>query len=145
MDLLKLVALDEEDLAIISAHVQDAVLKVRDLTFLQQEKRFALAMNRFAWEREKRALFRRKHERHYSVLHFERVLAARSAGIRMDKPDEVLSLLAVRFVPGEPPSGTIELLFSGDAAVQLDVECIEARLADTGAAWDTPIRPRHRA
>ncbi|WP_159589796.1 DUF2948 family protein [Chelativorans xinjiangense] len=144
MDLLKLVALDDEDLNIISAHVQDAVMKVGDLVYQKRERRFALGMNRFVWEKERRGLFRREpHERRRSVLHFDRVLAVRAAGIDKTKPDEVLSLLTINFVPGVAPSGTVELVFSGDAAINLDVECIEARLSDLGAAWETPVRPRH--
>jgi len=144
MDLLKLAALDEEDLSIISAHVQDAVMKTGEITYLKREKRFTLAMRRFAWEREKRGLFRRQpHERRLSALTFDRVLAVRSTGIDMKKPEHVLSLLAVRFLPGEAPGGTIELDFAGDTTIQLDVECIEARLSDLGAAWETPVRPRH--
>lgn len=146
MDPLKLVALDEEDLKIVSAHVQDAVMKVGDLVFQKREKRFALGMNRFAWEKEKGGLFaRRHHERRRSVLHFDRVLAVRTAGIDKTKPEEVLSLQAVNFLPGAAPSGTVELIFSGGAAIHLEVECIEARLSDLGAAWETPLRPRHGA
>jgi len=143
MDLLKLAALDEEDLSIISAHVQDAVMKIGELKFQKREKRFAIVMRRFAWEKEKKGFFRRHHERRLSALNFDRVLAARSAGIDLNKPDEVLSLLAIRFVPGKAPSGTLELAFSGGATIHLDVECIEARLSDLGAAWETPVRPRH--
>ncbi|WP_309083359.1 DUF2948 family protein [Chelativorans sp.] len=148
MDLLKLAALDEEDLSIISAHLQDAVLKTGELSFLSREKRFAAMVRRFAWEKERTGfrLFRREpHERRLSALSFDRVLAVRSAGIDMNKPDEVLALLALRFLPGEAPSGTIELAFSGGATIHLDVECIEARLGDLGAAWETPVRPRHSA
>lgn len=146
MDLLKLAALDEEDLSVISAHVQDAVAKVGEMTFAKQEKRFAMAMRRFVWEKEKGGLFRRTtHERRLAALNFDRVLAARSTGIDKNRPETVLSLLAVRFMPGDAPSGTIELAFSGGATIHLDVECIEARLSDLGAAWETPVRPRHSA
>lgn len=145
MDLLKLTALDTEDLRILSAHTQDAALQVKNLVFTRREKRFALAMNRFVWEKEApRQLFRRKsHERRRSVLHFDRVLSVRTAGIDRTKNEDVLSLLAVNFVKGEAPSGTIELIFAGDAVVQLEVECIEARLTDLGAAWQTLARPDH--
>jgi hypothetical protein len=149
MDLLKLAALDEEDLSIISAHVQDAVMKTGELTFRKRGKRFAVAMRRFVWEKEANgglSLFRRtQHERRLSVLTFDRVLAVRSTGIDMSKPDEVLSLLAVRFVPGEAPGGTVELDFAGGPTIHLDVECIEVRLSDLGGAWETPVRPRHSA
>ncbi|WEX08797.1 DUF2948 family protein [Chelativorans sp. AA-79] len=147
MDLLKLAALDEEDLSIISAHVQDAVMKTGEITYLRGEKRLSIAMRRFAWEKERKGFFLRRqpHERRLAALTFDRVLAVRAAGIDVKKADEVLSLLAVRFVPRESPSGTIELAFSGGATIHLDVECIEARLSDLGAAWETPVRPRHSA
>lgn len=145
MDFLKLAALDDADLNIISAHIQDAVVKVGDLMFEPRAKRFALAMNRFVWEKEtKRRFFRpTPHERRRSILHFDRVLSARTAGIDRSKPDQVLSLLAVHFAPGKAPAGVVELIFSGDATIHLDVECIEARLTDLGAAWETPTRPSH--
>lgn len=144
MDFLKLVALDNEDLKLIAACTQDAVIKAGDLAFLAREKQFVVPMHRFAWEREKRRLFQRpNHQRHQSVLHFDRVMAVRSTGIDKSKPAEILSLLTINFVKAEPPSGTVELIFAGEAAISLEVECIEARLADTGAAWATPAQPRH--
>lgn len=144
MDFLKLVALDEEDLKLVAAHVQDAVVKVGDMAFHPRQKQFVLPMNRFAWEKEKRSFLRKPtHQRHQSVLHFSRVLSVRAKGIDKNKPAEILSLLTIHFVRAEPPSGTIELVFAGEAALCLEVECIEARLADTGAAWETFARPRH--
>lgn len=143
MALLKLAALDERDLEIISAHVQDAVMKVGDLVFHPGERRFAVGMNRFVWEKRRRLLSRR-HERRRSVLVFDRVLSVSSAGIDRTRADEVLALLAVRFIPGDSPAGEIELIFSGDAAIRLEAECIEARLTDLGPAWDTTARPVHR-
>ncbi|MET3793324.1 DUF2948 family protein [Aquamicrobium terrae] len=143
MDQLKLIALDEQDLNVISAHVQDAVMKVRDLQYLPSVRRFVLPMNRFAWER-KPGFLRRNNERRQSVLHFDRVLGAKAAGIARDKPEEVLSLLAVSFVPTSKPAGIVELVFAGGGAIMLDVECVEARLADTGGAWQASSRPAHR-
>lgn len=146
MDSLKLIALDEEDLAVLSAHVQDAVAKVSDIDYAPAKKIFSLAMNRFAWEAGTGGLFRRQpHQRRRAVLSFSRVLSVRTAGIDRAKPDEVLSLLAVRFHAGEAPAGTVELVFSGEATVRLGVECIEARLADLGPAWEAASRPAHRA
>lgn len=142
MDALKLVALDDQDLGIISACVQDAVMKVGDLEFLPAAKRFVMPMNRFAWEK-KSSFFRQRNERRQSVLHFDRVLGAKLSGISRDKPDEVLSLLAISFVPLSEPAGIVELIFAGDGAIMLEVECIEARLADLGSAWEAASRPRH--
>ncbi|TIR32810.1 MAG: DUF2948 family protein [Mesorhizobium sp.] len=141
---LKLVALDDQDLSIVSAHVQDAVLKVGDLEYMPAAKRFVMTMNRFVWE-AKTGLFRQHNERRQSVLHFDRVLGAKTSGIARDKPDEVLSLLAISFVALDTPAGIVELIFSGGGAIMLDVECIEARLADIGGAWEATSRPFHRA
>lgn len=143
MDLLKLAALDEQDLNIVSAHVQDAVLKVGDLKFVPREHRFVMPMHRFAWETQT-GLFPGKPERRYSVLHFDQVKTARAAGVARGKPADALSLLALRFHPGEAPGGIIELVFSGGGGIRLDVECIEARLADLGGAWEASSRPKHR-
>jgi hypothetical protein len=143
MDMLKLVALDEEDLAIVSAHVQDAVARVGDLRFEAPARRFLLPMNRFAWETQQGWMPGRPQRRN-AVLHFNRVTAVRSAGVPRKTADEVLSLLALRFVPGEAPAGVVELVFSGAAAIHLEVECIEARLTDLGGAWEASSRPRHR-
>lgn len=144
MSQLKLVALDEQDLQVVSAHVQDAVMRVGDLAYEAAQRRFVVAMNRFVWE-NKASLFSRSHERRRSVLHFESVRGVKSTGVPREAAEEVLSLLALRFVPGaEPPAGTIELIFSGGATVRLEVDYVEARLADLGAAWETASRPRHK-
>jgi hypothetical protein len=144
MTALKLIALDDQDLSIVSAHVQDAVLKVSDLEFLPAAKRFLLTMNRFVWE-AKSGLFRQHNERRQAVLHFDRVLGAKTSGIDRDRPAEILSLLAVSFIEISKPAGIVELIFAGGGAIMLDVECIEARLADIGGAWEATSRPIHKA
>lgn len=139
---LKLLALDKDDLGVISAHMQDAVFKVGDVRWSPSEKTFSLAANRFVWEKagEKRKGF----ERRRSALVLKRVEAVRSAGIDRNRKDEVLSLLAITFAEkGDGPEGTIELVLSGKATIALDVECIEVALADIGGAWETASRPRH--
>ena len=143
MNALKLVALDDQDLSIVSAHVQDSVLKVGDLEYLPAAKRFLLTMNRFVWE-AKSGLLRQHNERRQAVLHFDRVLGAKTSGIARNKPDEVLSLLAISFVGLDKPAGIVELVFSGGGAIMLDVECVEARLADIGGAWEATSRPLHK-
>ncbi len=143
-DRLRLIALDTEDLAILSAHVQDAVLKVGDMRWIPQEKRFVLAMNRFVWESAaKGSWFKGDYQRRRSALHFERVEAVKASGIDRDAKDSVLELLAVRFEPGESPSGDVLLDFAGGGSLRLTVECLEAQLADLGPAWSTGHAPRH--
>lgn len=142
MTQLKLAGLDTEDLDILSAHVQDAVVKLADMRWLAGDKRFVLVMNRFARDGEideRAGTF----ERRRSALHFNRVTAVRSIGIARDNKDAVLALLALRFDEAEAPAGQITLVFAGGGALQLDVECIEAQLADLGAAWATQNKPEH--
>ncbi|MDP3898777.1 MAG: DUF2948 family protein [Mesorhizobium sp.] len=142
MDQLKLAALDADDLEIISAHVQDALMQVAGIDWRPAEKRLLIEMNRFVWEKAG-GVFSRHNERRRSVLHLDRVLSVRSTGIDRGRKQEVLSLLTIGFVEGEAPSGSIELLFAGGAAISLEVECIEARLTDLGAAWEASSRPVH--
>ena len=143
MELLKLMAMDKEDLSIMSAYMQDAVFKPADLDFQARHGRFLLVGNRFVWE-EANGKRRRGFERRRAALHFNRVAAVRSRGVDRRDDDAVLSLLAVNFVPGDDePAGRIELIFSGDVAVELDVECVEAQLSDLGAAWETGFKPAH--
>ena len=139
---LKLCAFDEEDLAVISAHAQDAVLKVGDMVYLPKDGRFAVAMNRFIWEQAVDGK-RRGYERRRAALSFDRVRAVRSSKIDRSRADAVLELLAVSFETTDTPAGKVTLVFAGGGAVQLDVEVIEARLADLGAAWATAAKPEH--
>ena len=138
MDLLALVALDSDDLAVLSAHLQDSLVRMSDLAFLPQERRFALVARRFEWESRDPQPRRR-----LSGLHFERVLGARLRNIDRTAPDAQLSLMAILFEGGEAPAGTVTLVFSGEAAIQLDVECIEAQMKDLGPVWAAENRPSH--
>lgn len=141
---LKLFALDEEDLAVLSAHVQDAVVKVADIRWSPAMHQFTLPMNRFAWERTiGRRTRRASDQRRRAVLHFDRVQTVRAAGVGPNDRDGVLSLLSVLFRATDTPAGVITLVCSGDAAIRLDVECIEAQLTDLGAAWSASMRPSH--
>ncbi|AXS42475.1 DUF2948 family protein [Breoghania sp. L-A4] len=142
MDQLKLAALDAEDLQVVSAHVQDAVVKLADMHWQPAEQRFMLVVNRFVWD-SVTGKRQRQYERRRSALHFNRVMAVRSSGIDRSNKDAVLELLALAFEESEAPAGQLTLVFAGGGAVQLDVECIEAQLADLGAAWATDNKPEH--
>lgn len=144
MDKLKLIAFDAEDLAVVSAHVQDAVLKVGDLTFQPKAKRMVALLRRFDWAGAERP-GRQQALRRQAALRFERVLGARHQGIDLKARNDVLSLLAIKYDPksAEDPGGSVTLVFAGGAAIQLDVECIEAELRDLGPAWRARSRPKH--
>lgn len=142
---LKLIALDAEDLTVLSTHLQDAVMRIADMTYLKSEKRFAAVVNRFDWVHLVRPGVKDKdrHVRRRSGLRFERVLAAQVSGVDLGKKDDVLSLLAVAFEPGELPGGHVTLTFAGGGAIRLTVECIESELKDLGAAWTAKRKPEH--
>jgi Protein of unknown function (DUF2948) len=142
MEPLKLIALDEEDLAVVSSHLQDAVVRVGDMAYLPAQKRFAAVLNRFDWESAS-APGAKDYRRRRTALRFDRVLGAQHKGLRPAAQDRVLSLLAISYEADDPPSGRITLTFSGDVSIQLCVECLEAELRDLGPAWRTRHKPEH--
>ena len=154
---LKLIALDAEDLGVISTHLQDAVLRVADMAYLPKDKRFAAVANRFDWGKavgavtpsvgvsKKSAKKSAGFERRRAGLRIERVLAAKVSGLDLKDSRATLALLAVTFAPNGPdvPDGDVTLTFSGGAAIRLSVECLEIEMADLGAAWSTKRSPDH--
>lgn len=139
--MLKLAALDKEDLAVIAAHVQDAVAKVGDVDWRPKEKRLIVHLNRFVWEKADRQA--KSFERRRACLHFARVEAVKATKVRQEAKDAVVDLLTIRFEETDAPGGHIYLELAGGGCLRLDVECIEAGLADLGTAWSTEHKPDH--
>ena len=133
---LQLLAQDEEDLAVLSAALQDAVAKVGDIVFEAGARRLTIAVNRFRWEAGARQRVR-------SALQLGGVLGLQARKIRRDRKDAVIELLAVRFEPGEAPGGALTLSFAGGGDLRAEVECIDAVLADVSQPWPTPRAPAH--
>ena len=127
---LKLIALDEDDLAVISAHVQDARVQTADIIWRQGEKRLVIGMNRLDWEQTLAG--EAEPRRLIAALRFDRVLACKSRNIDLAAPDTTLELVGIEFNPGEAPGGSALLLFSQGGALRLDVECLECELTDLG-------------
>lgn len=137
---LKLLAMDAEDLACLSAHLQDALVRVGDLAFLPDKRRFAFIGSRFDWSAQADG----RRERCCTGVHFEGVRRVRHQRVARDRPDAILELLALTFEPAaEPPGGLVRLIFAGGAAILLDVECVEARLSDLGPRWGVKGCPSH--
>lgn len=150
---LKLLALDDDDLTVVAMHLQDAVVRVRDMAFVPKNRRFALILNRFDWSTagappaatEAPARQAQHYERRRCAVRFEHVRAARTSGFSQRDTRQVLSLLTITFQrarEGEP-DGTVTLLFAGGAAIRLEVECIEAELRDLATGWRTAAKPEH--
>lgn len=142
---------DTQDLAVASAHLQDAVTAVGDFAYEKKRRRFAGVFNRFRWEAEggrkpRMKLGPKRHSRIRTGFHFDDVLAVRSQNIRLDARDAVVELLAIRFEAtggAEDPAGTITLDFAGGGTIALDVECLEGHLTDIGQPWETTSKPEH--
>lgn len=134
---LRLVALDAEDLEIVSAHLQDFVVRTGDLAWLPRERRFAFVGNR-ADRRVDGEVRRRR-----TAAHFDRVTRVLARGVDRSTPEVVLNLLAVTFAASEDPAGAIELHFSGGAVLRLEVEYIEGQVADLGPVWAARAAPTH--
>jgi hypothetical protein len=128
---LKLIALDADDLAVISAHVQDARVQVCDIVWRQGEKRLVIGMNRLDWEQTLAG--KTAPRRLVAALRFDRVLACKSRNIDLAMQDAVLDLVGIEFHPGEAPGGSALLMFAAGGALRLDVECLECELTDLGS------------
>jgi hypothetical protein len=140
---LKLIALDPDDLKILSAHLQDAVLRLSEMAYVPSERRFAAILDRFDWLATVGGDGSSNMRRCRCALRFDRVKRAQVQNIRPGEPAAFAELLAITYEEAEPPSGTITLYFAGGGGVRLEVECIEAELRDLGVAWKTAIKPEH--
>ena len=127
---LKLVALDAEDLAVISAHVQEARVQVADIVWRQDEKRLVIGMNRLDWEQTLAG--QAEPRRLVAALRFDRVLACKSRNIDLENPDHAIDLVGIEFHEADAPGGSAVLLFAQGGALRLDVECLECELTDLG-------------
>jgi len=146
MSELKLIALDSADLNVISAHLQDAVVKVADIAYLAQEQRFAALMNRFNWvSAQDKSSSGDTMTRHRTALRIERVIGAQTQGLDLGQKEQILSLLAIQYeqLRDKDPAGYITLLFSGGSAIRLKVDYIEIELRDLGGVWAASSRPEH--
>ncbi len=143
---LHLLAQDADDLRVISALVQDAVLPVTEMQHDPKRRRFALLLNRFRWEdRVEAERQSRSFERVRSVLLVEDVLKVQTSGFERVDKDLVLSLLSLEFAPGPDGTGRLTLTLAGDGAVALEVEALEVRLDDVTRPYRAPSgrMPRH--
>jgi hypothetical protein len=136
---LRLVAVDQQDLEIFSANLQDAVVRVGDMAFLPGSKQFAFLAARFDWVRAAEGYL----ERCRAAVHFDRVLKVSASGFSQRDKARLLNLLSIGFRETAAPAGEIDLIFSGGAALRLYVECLEARLRDGDERWTACGLPGH--
>jgi hypothetical protein len=135
---LRLLAEDADDLAVISAALQDAVAKIGDIAWDAAGRRLTIGFNRYRWEAAGK-----RGERVRAGLQLGSVLKVQQRNLRAGAKGAVIELLAIVFAPGEAPGGTITLTFAGGGDLRCEVECVDAALADVSPPWPTPRTPGH--
>jgi len=136
MEPIKFFALDKDDLAVVSTHLQEAEVKVADVHWRPQEKRLVLGVDRFDWMAATAETPELRRCR--AALRFERVLACKCRHVDpAANKNGILTLLAVEFEETTAPAGVVTLFFAGGPVLRLEVECLEAELADLGPSWTT--------
>ena len=140
---LKLIARTEDDLRVISAHLQDAIANVLDIANLEKNKIFLMQLNRFMWEDVEKGVFR-KNKRIRTVVKFENVVKVHSKNINQLKKDQFLDFLTIETIQMPDNNYEMKIVFAGDAIIRVISEVIEVTLDDQGDAWDTKNMPKHR-
>ena len=141
---LKLIAKTEEDLKVVSAHLQDAIANISDVANLKKNRIFLMQLNRFMWEDVEKGVFR-KNKRIRTILKFENVLNVESRNINQIKKDKFLDFLAIETNKMPDNNYEMKIIFAGDSIIRLVSEVIEVTLDDQGEAWDTKNKPKHNA
>ena len=139
---LKLIAKSEEDLKVISAHLQDAIVSSKDIANLKKNKIFLIQLNRFMWEDIEKGVFR-KNKRIRTVLKFDEVTNVLSKNIKRDT-DRFLDFLAIESRIMNDKRYEIKLIFSGDSIIKIKSEVIEVTLDDQGSPWESKTKPKHK-
>jgi len=142
---LRLRALRPDDVEVISALVQDAVLPVRDIKWQMSQRRLVLLLRRYCWERAAPPAPGSDAcgERVATALRFDGVQRLRRRGIDPSAEDKVAWMLGMQFHPGEAPGGEIRFLFSNNAELSAEVECIDGFMIDVSRPWLAAGRPAH--
>ena len=140
---LKLIARSVEDLRVVSAHLQDAIVNINDIANLKKNKILLLQLNRFMWEDVEKGLLR-KNKRIRTILEFENVIKVKSRNINLARKDKFLDFLTIETNQMTDNNYEMKILFAGDSILKVTAEVIEVTLDDQGEAWDTKNKPKHK-
>ena len=131
---LRLLAEDADDLQIISAALQDAIMRPVDIRWEKEARRLTVVLSRFCWECGGTRVM--------AAMQFGDVQAVKSR--RLPRlPEAALELLALDFLPDEAPGGQVMMMFAGGGDLRIDVECLDAVLTDLSERWPARIAPTH--
>ena len=140
---LKLIARTVEDLRVVSAHLQDAIVNINDIANLKKNKILLLQLNRFMWEDVEKGLLR-KNKRIRTILKFENVIKVETRNINLAGKDKFLDFLTIETNQTIDNNYEMKILFAGDSILKVTAEVIEVTLDDQGEAWDTKNKPKHK-
>ena len=140
---LKLIARTEEDLRVVSAHLQDAIVNVSDIANLKKNKIFLMQMNRFMWEDVEKGVFR-KNKRIRTIIKIENVINVHAKNINQSKKDKFLDFLTIETNRMPDNNYEMKIVFAGDSIIRVISEVIEVTLDDQGDAWNTKNKPKHK-
>ena len=140
---LKLIARTDEDLKVVSAHLQDSIVSTTNIANLKKNQIFLIQLNRFMWEDVEKGVFR-KNKRIRTVLKFENVIEVNSKNISQKSKDTFLDFLAIETLQMPNKNYEMKLIFSGDSVIRIVAEVIEVTLDDQGEPWDTKNKPKHK-
>ena len=140
---LKLIARTDDDLKVISAHLQDSIVDIKNIAHLKKNNIFLMQLNRFMWEDVERGIFR-KNKRVRTMLKFDNVIEANSRNIRQKSKEDFLDFLAIESRQMPDKNYEMKLIFSGEAIIKVITEVIEVTLDDQGSPWDTKNKPKHK-
>ena len=139
---LKLLATSDEDLKIMAAHLQDAIVSIQDIANLKKNRIFLIQLNRFMWEDVEKGVFR-KNKRIRTVLKFDNVISVLSKNVNTKKDKNFLDFLTIESNLLPDKSYEIKLIFSGNAVIKIKVEVIDVTLDDQGSPWESKTQPKH--
>ena len=140
---LKLIARTDEDLKVVSAHLQDSIANISDVANLLKNRMFLMQLNRFMWEDVEKGVFR-KNKRIRTILKFENVIKVHSKNINQSKKDKFLDFLTIETNLMPDNNYEMKIVFAGDAIIKIISELIEVTLDDQGEPWETKNMPRHK-
>ena len=140
---LKLMARTEEDMKVVSAHLQDSIANVADIANLEKNRIFLMQLNRFMWEDVEKGILR-KNKRIRTVLKFDNVIKVHSKNINQLKKDKFLDFLTIETNKMPDNNYEMKIVFAGDSVIKVIAEVIEVTLDDQGSAWDTKNMPKHK-
>ena len=139
---LKLLATSDEDLKVIAAHLQDAILSVKDAANLKKNRIFLIQLNRFMWEDVEKGVFR-KNKRIRTMLKFDNVISVLSKNINAKEDKKFLDFLTIESYLLPDKSYEIKLIFSGNSVIKIKAEVIDVTLDDQGSPWESKTQPKH--